>query len=79
MGRATVRDGVSRALLGGTAAMRQAGTRYLRKGEAEAQADYDLRLHSTTLTDSYPRTLSTTGQVFSKDVTLEDETAEIRP
>ena len=66
-------------LLGGTKAMRAAGTRYLRKGEAEAQADYDLRLHSTTLTDSYPRTLNfLTGQVFSKDVTLEDETAEIQ-
>lgn len=65
-------------LLGGTTAMRQAGTRYLRKGEAEAQADYDLRLHSTTLTDSYPRTLNfLTGQVFSKDVTLEDETSEV--
>ena len=65
-------------LLGGTAAMRQAGTRYLRKGEAEAQADYDLRLHSTTLTDSYPRTLNfLTGQVFSKDVALEDETPAI--
>lgn len=66
-------------LLGGTTAMRAAGTRYLRKGEAEAQADYELRLHSTTLTDSYPRTLNfLTGQVFSKDVTLEDETAEIQ-
>ena len=65
-------------LLGGTAAMRRAGTRYLRKGEAEAQADYELRLHSTTLTDSYPRTLNfLTGQVFSKDVTLEDETPQI--
>ena len=65
-------------LLGGTAAMRKAGTRYLRKGEAEAQADYDLRLHSTTLADSYSRTLNfLTGQVFSKDVTLEDETQQI--
>ena len=66
-------------LLGGTTAMRAAGTRYLRKGEAEAQADYDLRLHSTTLTDSYPRTLNfLTGQVFSKDVTLEDESSAIK-
>lgn len=66
-------------LLGGTAVMRAAGTRYLRKGEAEAQADYDLRLHSTTLTDSYPRTLNfLTGQVFSKDVQLEDETEQIK-
>ena len=65
-------------LLGGTTAMRSAGTRYLRKGEAEAQADYELRLHSTTLTDSYPRTLNfLTGQVFSKDVQLEDETEQI--
>lgn len=66
-------------LLGGTTAMRAAGTRYLRKGEAEAQADYELRLHSTTLTDSYPRTLNfLTGQVFSKDVTLEDESSAIK-
>lgn len=58
--------------------MRAAGMRYLRKGEAEAQADYELRLHSTTLTDSYTRTLNfLTGQVFSKDVTLEDETSEV--
>lgn len=65
-------------LLGGTKAMRAAGTKYLRKGEAEAQADYELRLHSTTLTDSYPRTLNfLTGQVFSKDVALEDETPAI--
>lgn len=58
-------------LIGGTQAMRNKGTRYLKKGEAEAQADYELRLHSTHLTDAYTRTLNyLTGQVFSEDVQI---------
>lgn len=62
-----------RDLLGGTMAMRKARERYLRKGAAELLDDYELRLESTFLIDSYPRTLNfLTGQVFKKDVALED-------
>lgn len=66
-------------VLGGKAAMRAAGTKYLPRGEAEIQLDYEYRLRMTRWNDSYRRTLNfLTGQVFSKDVTLEDETAEIQ-
>jgi hypothetical protein len=64
-------------LIGGTQAMRQAGTRYLPKGQAEAQDDYDYRLAHTFLIDSYVRTLNyLTGQVFSRDPEIENPTAE---
>ena len=64
-------------LIGGTQSMRQAGTRYLPKGQAEAQADYDYRLSHTFLIDSYVRTLNyLTGQVFSRDPEMEDPSTE---
>ncbi|HSW65277.1 MAG TPA: DUF4055 domain-containing protein [Dissulfurispiraceae bacterium] len=66
-----------KTLIGGTQAMRQAGTRYLPKGQAEAQADYDYRLAHTFLIDSYVRTLNyLTGQVFSRDPEIEDPSPE---
>ena len=66
-----------KTLIGGTQAMRQAGTRYLPKGQAEAQADYDYRLAHTFLIDSYVRTLNyLTGQVFSRDPEMEDPSPE---
>lgn len=66
-------------LLGGTPAMRKAGQAYLRKGSAEHQEDYELRLNSTILTDAYKRTLNfMTGQVFQKDIILEDATEDIK-
>ena len=68
-----------KALLGGTAAMRQAGQTYLSKGSAEPQGDYDYRLANTFLTDSYKRTLNyLTGQVFKKAPVLDEKkSAEI--
>lgn len=68
-----------KALLGGTAAMRQAGQLYLSKGSAEPQGDYDYRLANTFLTDSYKRTLNyLTGQVFKKAPVLDEKkSAEI--
>ena len=61
-----------KALLGGTAAMRQAGQLYLSKGSAEPQGDYDYRLANTFLTDSYKRTLNyLTGQVMKKAPVLD--------
>lgn len=66
-----------KTLIGGTQAMRQAGTRYLPKGQAEAQADYDYRLAHTFLIDSYVRTLNyLTGQVFSRDPEMENPSPE---
>ena len=66
-----------KTLIGGTQAMRQAGTRYLPKGQAEAQADYDYRLAHTFLSDSYVRTLNyLTGQVFGRDPKIEDPSPE---
>lgn len=66
-----------KTLVGGTQAMRQAGTEYLQKGQAEAQADYDYRLAHTFLIDSYVRTLNyLTGQVFSRDPAIEGPSAE---
>ena len=66
-----------KTLIGGTQAMRQAGTRYLPKGQAEAQADYDYRLAHTFLIDAYVRTLNyLTGQVFSRDPEMEAPSPE---
>ena len=59
-------------LIGGTQAMRQAGTTYLPKGSAEADADYQYRLAHTFCTDAYVRTLNyLTGQVFARDPQLD--------
>lgn len=46
------------ALLGGTAAMRKAGERYLPRFPAEEQASYDARLAQTTLYNVTKRTLN---------------------
>ena len=61
-----------RTLQGGTQAMRLAGTTYLPKGSAEADADYQYRLAHTFCTDAYVRTLNyLTGQVFARDPQLD--------
>jgi len=67
------------ALIGGTKAMRAAGTTYLPKGEAESQDGYEYRLSQTFLYDAYRRTLNfLVGQVFSKNIQLgEDVDAKI--
>ncbi len=65
-------------LLGGTRAMRKAGTQFLPKGSAESEDDYDYRIEHTTLIDTYTRTINfLTGQVFSKDLQLEDVSSRL--
>lgn len=62
------------ALIGGTKAMRAAGTKYLPKGEAESDEGYDYRLGQTFVYDAYRRTLNfLVGQVFSKNIQLADD------
>lgn len=66
------------ALLGATRAMQQAETEFLPKGSAESQDDYNYRMKQTTLIDTYTRTLNfLTGQVFSKDIQLEDASSRV--
>lgn len=70
---------LARALLGGTRAMREAGTKYLPKWPNEDQDSYDTRLKTAVLFPAYQRTVSTlTGKPFSKPVTIgEDVPAQI--
>jgi hypothetical protein len=61
------------ALLGGTRAMRAAGTRYLPKWPAEEQAAYEARLAVAVLFPAFARTVETLkGKPFSKPVTLDE-------
>jgi hypothetical protein len=60
-----------RTLMGGTRAMRQAGTKYLPKFSAETQVNYDARLGRSTLFNAFKKTVSDmTGRVFAKPVVL---------
>ncbi|MBO4311651.1 MAG: DUF4055 domain-containing protein [Desulfovibrionaceae bacterium] len=60
-------------LCGGTQAMKDAGERYLFRGEAESDAEFALRLKNTALLNAYVRTLRfMRGQVFKKPVSIED-------
>lgn len=59
------------ALLGGTKAMRVAGTAYLPKWPAEDADSYRARLSTATLFPAYSRTVSVlTGKPFSKPLTI---------
>lgn len=61
-----------RALMGGTTAMRAAGTAYLPKFEAEAHADYSTRLGQSWLFNGYRKTVrDMAGRVFAKSVELQ--------
>ncbi len=66
-------------LMGGTTAMREAGTKYLPKEPAELQQAWEIRRDRTTLFNAFKRTLEKlTGEVFSKDISLgEDVPAKI--
>jgi len=65
----------SDCLMGGTKAMRAAGTTYLPKFEHESQPDYDLRLSVSTLTPFYATHYHTAmGLMFAEKVTIEDST-----
>lgn len=62
------------ALLGGTKAMRTAGTTYLPKWPAEDADSYKTRLSTATLFPAYSRTVSVlTGKPFSKPLTIGDD------
>lgn len=61
----------ARALMGGSAAMRKAGERYLPKFEAEAARDYKARLAASWLFNGYRKTVrDMTGRVFDKPVEI---------
>lgn len=61
-------------LMGGQAAMRAAGDRYIGRSDGETKAKWQARVNGATLLNAYERTLAyLAGQVFAKDATLEDE------
>lgn len=65
------------ALLGGTAAMRKAGERYLPKQPREDNEDYQYRLKTATLFPAFARTVGVmAGKPFSKELSLSEETPE---
>lgn len=62
------------ALLGGTAAMRAAGTTFLPKWPNEEQSSYDTRVGTATLFPALGRTISVmAGKPFSKQLTLQED------
>lgn len=65
---------LARALLGGTRAMREAGTTYLPKWPNESKAAYDARLATAVLFPAYSRTVDTlAGKPFSHPITIGDD------
>jgi hypothetical protein len=65
---------LARALLGGTRAMRAAGTTYLPKWPKEDDEAHNCRLATAVLFPAYKRTISTlTGKPFSEPVTVGDD------
>lgn len=65
---------IAEALLGGTAAMRAAGTTFLPKWPGEEKESYNARLATATLFPAFTRTLGVmTGKPFSKQITLGDD------
>jgi len=57
------------ALMGGTAAMQEAGEKYLPREPAESQTAWKIRLGRTVLFNALKRTVQKlTGEVFSKDI-----------
>lgn len=64
-----------RTLMGGTAAMRDAGKRYLPKWPNEDEESYKARLESATLYPAFRRTIEVMGgKPFSKALTLGEDT-----
>lgn len=59
------------ALMGGTKAMRKAGTKFLPKWPKEEQDAYDSRLKASTLLPAYSETVQNmTGRVFAEPIVL---------
>lgn len=66
---------IAEALLGGTAAMRAAGAKFLPKWPGEEKESYESRLATATLFPAFGRTLGVmAGKPFSKQITLGDDT-----
>lgn len=64
-------------LMGGTAAMRKAGDKYLPQEPAESTKAWEFRRDRTTLFNAFKRTIEKLkGEVFSKDVTLGDDVSQ---
>lgn len=62
-----------RTLMGGTKAMRKAGTMYLPMEAAESPAAYKSRLDRSTLFNAFRKTVKDmTGKVFAKPIVLKD-------
>ncbi|QEL18726.1 DUF4055 domain-containing protein [Limnoglobus roseus] len=69
--------GVIEALMGGTDAMRKAGSRYLPQWPAEDAESYKSRLKTATLFPAYSRTVSVlTGKPFSKPLNIGEDVPE---
>ncbi len=67
------RSKLPRTLLGGTAAMRLAGTEFLPKHTLESVEAYSRRLSCSTLLNAFRKTASyLTGQVFQSDIIFAD-------
>jgi hypothetical protein len=67
-----------RDLMGGTAAMRAAGTRYLPKFKAELKEDYDARLGLSWLFNGYKKTVrDMSGRVFDRPVEVAEAPSQI--
>jgi hypothetical protein len=65
--------GAARALMGGTRAMRKAGTRFLPQFEAEGCEAYEARRDSSWLFNGFRKTVrDMTGRVFDKPVEISD-------
>lgn len=66
-----------RALMGGTAAMRQAGEKYLPKEPGESPEAYANRLHRSTLYNAFAEAVNgIVDRVFSKPLVLGDDVPE---
>lgn len=71
---------LERTLMGGTKAMRDAGETYLPQEENESNDSWTDRLNRSVLLNVFKRTIQKlTGEVFSKDIVLNDDVpAEVR-
>lgn len=64
-------------LMGGTTAMRKAGTSLLPKWPKEEQDDYNVRIKQSTLLPAYSETVkNNTGRVFAESIVLSDDIPE---
>ena len=62
------------ALMGGTAAMRKAGGRYLPRWPSETVQSHNNRIQTATLFPAYSRTVAVlTGKPFSKPITVDED------